>query len=72
MQDIPALLPQICNLLRLIWNLSGYFNNPERMTGLLRRCSNAIINSSTNAISLPEALQGDVEGVMKTLTVLAI
>jgi hypothetical protein len=61
------LLPGILSMLRLIWNLSSHYNTPERIHGLLRRCCNAIINASTAAVSLSDALQGNVEGVLNTL-----
>jgi dynein heavy chain len=35
--NIPAALPKILNAIRLVWNLSRFYNTPERITGLLRK-----------------------------------
>lgn len=34
---IPAALPKILNCIRLVWNLSRFYNTGERITGLLRK-----------------------------------
>jgi dynein heavy chain len=36
-EDIPQILPMILNQIRMIWGMSGYYNSPERLTGLLRK-----------------------------------
>lgn len=35
--QIPALLPPIINCVRLVWNLSRFYNTPDRIVGLLRK-----------------------------------
>lgn len=35
--DIPAALPKVLNCVRLIWNLSRFYNSPDRIVGLLRK-----------------------------------
>ena len=65
--DIPALLPTIANLVRLIWTHSGFYNTEERLTGLLRKVSNQIIAQCSASIELGEIFDGDVLGSMVTL-----
>ena len=36
-EEIPALLPSILHVIRLIWRYSRFYNSPERITGLLRK-----------------------------------
>ena len=36
-EEIPALLPSILHVIRLIWRHSRFYNSPERITGLLRK-----------------------------------
>lgn len=31
-QDIPGLLPPILNCVRMVWNISRFYNTPERVT----------------------------------------
>merc|ERR550514_1080835 len=49
--------------------LSGFYNrsHPERLTGLLRKISNEIINRCCARISLEDVFDGDVEGSMVSL-----
>ena len=60
-QDIPAILPSILNVIRLVWKHSRFYNTADRLTGLLRKVSNEIINRCRASISLPEILDGDVQ-----------
>jgi len=39
-KDIPKILPEVLNCVRLIWELSKFYNSPERMKGLLTKISN--------------------------------
>jgi dynein heavy chain len=39
-KDIPKILPDVLNSVRLIWELSRYYNSTERMQGLLTKISN--------------------------------
>jgi len=66
-KDIPSLLPGILNLVRMIWTLSGHYNTPERLTGLLRQISNEIIDRCCARISLKEIFDGNVEGGVAVL-----
>ena len=59
--DIPAILPSILNVIRLVWKHSRFYNTADRLTGLLRKVSNEIINRCRASISLPEILDGDVQ-----------
>lgn len=63
------MLPHIAGRLRLLWNLSPFFRTPERMTGLLRQFCNQIIAVCTRAISVADALSGDVDAVIRKLQV---
>ena len=65
--DIPALLPTIANLVRMIWTHSGFYNTEERLTGLLRKVSNQIIAQCSASIQLGEIFDGDVLGSMVVL-----
>jgi dynein heavy chain len=39
-KDIPKLLPDVLNSVRIIWELSRYYNSEDRMKGLLTKISN--------------------------------
>jgi dynein heavy chain len=39
-KDIPKLLPDVLNSVRIIWELSRYYNSEDRMEGLLTKISN--------------------------------
>jgi dynein heavy chain len=39
-KDIPNILPEVLNSVRIIWELSQYYNTPEPMKGLLTKISN--------------------------------
>jgi dynein heavy chain len=39
-KDIPKLLPEVLNSVRIIWELSKHYNTEERMKGLLTKISN--------------------------------
>lgn len=58
---IPGILPRILHRVRVIWNVSEHYNTPERIIGLLRKVSNAIINRCSDKISLSDIIDGDVE-----------
>lgn len=66
-EQIPELLPRILNSIRLIWNFSRFYNTPERMTGLLGKLSNEIINRCCAVINLEDIFSGEVDTVMATL-----
>eukprot|EP00898_Chlorokybus_atmophyticus_P005400 jgi/Chlat1/5861/Chrsp4S06373 len=58
-KDIPNILPRLLNCIRIIWNVSRFYNTPERLTGLLRKVSNEIINRCRATVSLTEVFDGD-------------
>ena len=66
-KDISEHLPQILNLVRMIWTLSHHFNTPERITGLLRKISNEIILRCCAHIDLKEIFAGNIEIPIKIL-----
>lgn len=59
-EEIPAILPDILNLIRMIWTISKFYNTDERITGLLRKVSNQIIVQCSKKIQLTEIFEGDV------------
>lgn len=40
--EIPAMLPKILNLIRMIWVNSDFYKTRERLTGLLRKVISGI------------------------------
>eukprot|EP00879_Flechtneria_rotunda_P019356 GHRR01020328.1.p1 GENE.GHRR01020328.1~~GHRR01020328.1.p1 ORF type:complete len:1679 (+),score=578.13 GHRR01020328.1:143-5179(+) len=65
--EIPGLLPQILDRIRMIWCLSRFYNIPERITSLLKRLSNEVINRCSAALRLGDIFTGDVSGPMDIL-----
>ena len=61
-KHIPAILPAILNVIRVVWRHSRFYNTADRLTGLLRKVSNEIINRCRASISISEILDGDVKG----------
>jgi dynein heavy chain len=66
-KDIPEILPELLNCIRMIWSLSRFYNTEERLTGLLRKVSNEIINRCCAKISLDDIFSGDVLSSMQSL-----
>jgi dynein heavy chain len=66
--EIPAMLPPILNVVRLIWRYSRFYNTPDRLAGLLRKVSNEIISRCRASISISEILDGDVSLSMAALS----
>jgi dynein heavy chain len=66
-KQIPALLPQVLNCIRMVWSLSKYYNTPDRIVGLLQKLSNEIINRCCCALKVDDILSGSVQGVMEVL-----
>ena len=52
---------------RVIWELSKYYNTKDRMKGLLTRISNQINSRCRQKISKDEMLGDDVEKCMEDL-----
>jgi len=59
--DIPSILPEILNLIRMIWTVSKFYNTDERVTQLLRKISNQIIVQCGKKIDLDQIFDGDVQ-----------
>lgn len=66
-QQIPAMLPQVLNCIRMVWSLSKFYNTPERIVSLLQKLSNEIINRCYSALKVEDILTGNVLGVMDML-----
>jgi len=39
-KDIPKILPEVLNNVRIIWELSSYYNTSDRLKSLLTKISN--------------------------------
>jgi dynein heavy chain len=70
--QIPALLPRVLGCVRLVWTLSGHYNTPERLVGLLRRVAGEVVARCAAAARAhnPLAARGD-GGVRAAVAVLA-
>jgi dynein heavy chain len=66
-KDIPGILPNLLNCVRMVWSNSQFYNTEERLTGLMRKVSNEIINRCCAKISLREIFDGDVHASMVSL-----
>lgn len=66
-KDIPKILPEVLNSVRIIWELSKYYHTTERMKGLLTKISNQIIKRCRARINKDDMLEGDVEKCMRDL-----
>lgn len=54
------ILPRVLNCVRLIKDYSQHYNNDSKISGLLRKISNEVINRCKNYINLDDMLTGDV------------
>lgn len=68
-QQIMEILPNLLACIRMIWSLSKFYNTEDRLTGLLRKISNEIINRCCCKIQLTEIFDGDVEASTVNLQV---
>ena len=69
-QSIAGMLPSILGHVRLLWCHSSFYSNPDRITGLLRKVSDEVINRCCSVISLPAVFAGAcADGVMEALQV---
>ena len=59
-RDIAKIIPDLLNRVRGIWKNSQYYNTSERITGLLRKISNEIINRCTSIIDKNDMLGNNV------------
>ena len=60
-KDIPNLLPEVLNCVRLIFEMSTHYWSEERMKGLLTKISNQIIKRCRAKINVNDMLEGDVD-----------
>lgn len=58
--EIPPIMPHLLNCIRMVWNISRFYNTPERLTGLLRKVSNEIIARCCSVIDLDDIFGGDI------------
>ena len=49
-------------MIRVVWRHSRFYNTADRLTGLLRKVSNEIINRCRASISISQIFDGDVKG----------
>jgi dynein heavy chain len=66
-KDIPKILPQALNCVRIIFELSQHYGTMERMKSLLTKISNQIIKQCRAKINKDDMLSGDVEKCMDDL-----
>ncbi|VDD80599.1 unnamed protein product [Mesocestoides corti] len=58
--EIPPILPQIINQIRMIWTNSKHYRSKDIITGLFRKVSNEIIARCCSVISLDDIFLGKV------------
>jgi len=66
-KEIPSLLPDVLNSVRIIWELSDTYATDERMKGLLTKISNQINQRCRQKINKEDMLGNDVEKCMRDL-----
>lgn len=66
-KDIPKILPDVLNNVRIIFELSKHYNSMDRMKTLLTKIGNQIINRCKRKINKDDMLYGDVEKCMRDL-----
>ncbi|XP_053403795.1 dynein axonemal heavy chain 2-like isoform X4 [Mercenaria mercenaria] len=65
--QIPAMIPKILNLIRMIWVNSEFYKTRERLTGILKKLSNEIIRRCCSEINLDKIFDGYVQSGIKSL-----
>ncbi|MEE6528066.1 hypothetical protein FKM82_029970, partial [Ascaphus truei] len=65
--DIPAKLPRLLSLVRVIWANSPYYNTRERLTSLFRKMSNELIRLCSREVSLDRIFEGYVTSSRRVL-----
>nr|CDS32130.1 dynein heavy chain [Hymenolepis microstoma] len=58
--QIPSILPDLINQIRMIWTNSKYYKSKEVITGLFRKVSNEIIQRCSHIISLDDIFDGRI------------
>lgn len=64
-REVPSLLPRVLAAVRLVWQLSGYYNTPERLVGLLRRVAAAVVARCAAAARTRDALSAQGEAAAR-------
>lgn len=59
-KGIPPILPKLLTSVRIIWNISRFYNTPERLVALLRRVSNEVISRCRATVVLLDLFDGQV------------
>ena len=60
-EKLETILPDLLNRIRLIWSFSAFYNDNDRVCGILRKVSNEIIRRFRSHVPVNEILDGDVE-----------
>jgi len=66
-REIPLLLIDLLNRVRMISEKSQYYNSSDKIQGLLHNISNEIIKRCKNQVKVSDMLDGDVEQCMQDL-----
>ncbi len=66
-KEIPNLLPEMLQRIRIIWELSKYYGQQDKMGSLLTKISNEIIRRCKSKIHVDDLLDGDVEKAIEDL-----
>jgi dynein heavy chain len=65
--EIPVIIPTLLDKVKTIWENSKYYSSSERITGLLRKISNEIINRCIAIIDINDMLGNNVLKCMADL-----
>jgi len=65
--DITQQIPTLLRYVRFISKFSKFYNSKERISCLLRKISNEIVNRCKETISIQDMLDGNIEDVIKTI-----
>ena len=66
-EKVAQILPDLMKRIRLIWSFSSFYNDNDRVCGILRKISNEIIRRFRVHVPVSEILDGDVEFAMERL-----
>ena len=60
-ETLVSVLPGLLNRIRMIWSFSKFYNDSERVCGILRKVSNEIIRRFRSHIPIADIFDGNVE-----------
>jgi len=66
-KQIPEMIPELLKRVRMIWHHSKFYKSNERISGLLYKISNQIIQRCKAKINVDDMLDGDVEKCIEDL-----